>query len=46
MTQIISNIEVLREKLNQMMYDEKDPGKIYMISTELDHWIVKYYNQE
>ena len=46
MTQIISNIEVLRDKLNQMMFKETDPRKIYTLSTELDYWIVKYYKQK
>lgn len=46
MTQITSNIEILREKLNEMMFTEKDSNKIYNVSMELDQWIVKYYKQK
>ncbi len=46
MTQILENIEILRRRLNQMIADNSDNIELYEISTELDSWITKYYNEQ
>lgn len=45
MTNITNNIELLQERLNQMIANKDDNIKLYELSTELDTWIVEYYKQ-
>ena len=46
MTQIIENIEVLRERLNHMIANNSDSVELYEVSTELDTWITRYYKEQ
>lgn len=46
MAHIIENIEMLRERLNKMIIDNSDDAELYEISTELDFWITKYYQEQ
>ena len=45
MTHIMDNIEMLRERMNQMIANETDNIELYEISTELDNWITEYYRE-
>lgn len=44
MNNIYGEINVLREKLNELIVGEKDFQEIYRLSTELDRLILLYYN--
>ncbi len=45
MTHIMENIEMLRERMNQMIDNSTDNIELYKISTELDTWITQYYQE-
>ncbi len=45
MVHISNHIEILRDKLNQLMAQQNDPIEIYELSTQLDNLIVQYYQQ-
>lgn len=46
MTHIMEKIEMLQERLNDMITNNSDNMKLYQISTELDTWIVKFYKEK
>ncbi len=46
MTHIMNNIEMLRERLNNMIESKTDTMKLYEISIELDTWITQYYKEQ
>ncbi|HHW67322.1 MAG: Spo0E like sporulation regulatory protein [Epulopiscium sp.] len=46
MNNIYGEIDVLREKLNQLIVEEEDFQEIYKLSTELDRLILLYYNYD
>ncbi|NLM12573.1 MAG: aspartyl-phosphate phosphatase Spo0E family protein [Epulopiscium sp.] len=44
MNSIYGEIDILREKLNQLIVEEEDFQEIYKLSTELDRLILLYYD--
>lgn len=46
MNTIYGEIDLLRERLNQLIVEEEDFQEIYRISTELDRLIILYYNYD